>query len=292
MSKFCQNCGNMLDDSAAFCDKCGKAFEAPAAPAAPQAPAAPEYQAPAAPEYQAPAAPEYQAPAAPEYQAPAAPQQYQAPAAPQYGAPQQYQAPQYGAPQYGTAVAEKKSPLQNVLQFVKDKKIFFIGGAVVLVLIIVLCIIIGSCASNSPKGALEKAFNGAKNLNVKQVAQLNYEMQFDKDATSDSINKQIQEAEKQINDNKEMVNMMKSMIGSAKLNVTKDEKLDQAKVDELKEDWSYSYKDTDKISEIHELTYSVSGVMGMSGSEETCYAVKVGGKWYIKGMGSIGSLGL
>lgn len=130
--KFCNNCGNVLEETSKFCKVCGTPvadeaapvatsfedaqtgvlapeYEAPAAPVyeAPAAPAyeAPAYQAPAAPVYEAPAyqapaapvyeAPAYQAPAAPVYEAPA----YQAPAAPTYEAPT-YQPPVYQAPTY------------------------------------------------------------------------------------------------------------------------------------------------------------------------------------------------
>ena len=174
------------------------------------------------------------------------------------------------------------------MKVVKEKKIIFIAAAAVLVLVILLGIIIGGCASNSPKGALESMFNKAKNLDIKGVAALNYELQFDKDATKESINAQIDSAQKSINENKEMAEMAKNMYKGAKMNVTKDEKLVQTKVDELKEEWSSYYKDTDKIKEIHELTYSISGFG--SSSEDTCYAVKVGGKWYIKGLGGLSSI--
>ena len=111
---------------------------------------------------------------------------------------------------------------------------------------------------------------------------MNYEEQFDKDATPESINKEIEQIQSSMNSNSELLNTYKSMLKSAKLNITKDEKLVQGKVDELKSEWSSYYKDTDKISEIHELTYSITGFG--SSSESTCYAVKVNGKWYIKGM--------
>jgi len=58
---FCKNCGNQIDDTAAFCPNCGTKNEGTAAPEAPA------YEAPAAP---APEAPAYEAPVAPEAPAP------------------------------------------------------------------------------------------------------------------------------------------------------------------------------------------------------------------------------
>ena len=112
--KFCNNCGNVLEETSKFCKVCGTPVAAEAAPVATsfedaqtgvlapeyEAPAAPVYEAPAAPAYEAPA---YQAPAAPVYEAPA----YQAPAAPVYEAPA-YQAPAapvYEAPAYQAPAA-------------------------------------------------------------------------------------------------------------------------------------------------------------------------------------------
>lgn len=89
MSKFCQNCGNQLDDNVVFCPNCGAKEELPAAAPAPEAPIytapapeAPAYTAPQAPAYGAPEAPAYTAPQAPVYGAPAyaAPEGYAAPA--------------------------------------------------------------------------------------------------------------------------------------------------------------------------------------------------------------------
>ncbi len=261
MSKFCQNCGNMLDDNAAFCDKCGKPFETP------------DVQ---------PAAPQYEEPAAPQYEESAAPQ-YEAPAAPQYGDPQQYGQ---------VAVAEKKNPLQAVLAFIKAKKILVIGCAILLVLVIVLISIFSSCASNSAAGTLNKAFDYAKTLDVKGILNVNYEVQFDKEATDESIKEQAEKAQAQLDENKQMADMLKSMIKDAKLKVTKDEKLDQEKVDSLKSEWSSDYRDTDKISEIHELTYELDSALMSGGGAQSCYAVKVGGKWYIKGMESLAISGI
>ncbi|MBQ1977466.1 MAG: hypothetical protein II225_01820, partial [Ruminococcus sp.] len=107
MSKFCSQCGSMMEDAQMFCGVCGAAAQAPQE-------ATPQYEAPqySAPQYgvpqQAPQqAPQYSAPQqAPQYSAPqyGAPQQAPQYGAPQYSAPQQ--APQYGAPQYNTAPAE------------------------------------------------------------------------------------------------------------------------------------------------------------------------------------------
>ena len=98
MSKFCSQCGAMMDDAQMFCGVCGNGAPAPQQ--------APQYEAPQqAPQY---GAPQYGAPQqAPQYGAP----QYGAPQqAPQYGAPQ-YGAPQYGVPQYG--VPQYGAPQKN-----------------------------------------------------------------------------------------------------------------------------------------------------------------------------------
>lgn len=103
MSKFCSQCGSMMEDAQMFCGVCGAAAQAPQE-------ATPQYEAPqySAPQYGVPQqAPQYGAPQqAPQYGAPqySAPQQAPQYGAPQYSAPQQ--APQYGAPQYNTAPAE------------------------------------------------------------------------------------------------------------------------------------------------------------------------------------------
>ena len=257
MSKFCQNCGNMLEDNAAFCDKCGKPFEAPEVPAAAAAPEAPQYQ-----------APQYEAP---QYQAP----QYQAP---------QYEAPQYGAQPVGTVVAQKKNPLAGVLKFIKEKKIFVIGGAAVLVLIIVLIIILSSCGANSPEGAIKKAVDSAKNLDIRGAASVSYEMNFDKDKNFDE---EVKKQEEQIKQLGSMVDMYKQMLKNASIKVTKDEAVTADEMKSYQESWASSYKDTDKISEIHKVEYEVSGVMGQT-SNGSCLAVKVGGKWYLKEFSGVG----
>ena len=277
MSKFCQNCGNMTEDNATFCDKCGKPFEVSAAP---------QYEAPAKPE--ASAAPQYEAPAKPEASAAS---QYEAPAAPQYDAPAapQYEAPQYAAPRYGTAtaVAEKKNPLQACLSFIKEKKALVIGGAVILVLVIVLIAILGSCASNSPKGVLQKIYEKAKVMDMRGAVDFYYDFNFNPDIDKEA---QLKEIEEELKEYQGMVDLYKTMMKKTKLEIISDKKLDDDEVNSLKDSWSSSFKDTDKISEIHELTYKITGLenMGGSDSEDTCYAVKVGGKWYIKGWDALG----
>ncbi|MBQ3084499.1 MAG: zinc-ribbon domain-containing protein [Clostridia bacterium] len=130
MSKFCQNCGNQLDDNAVFCPNCGAKDELPAAAPAPEAPA---YTAPQAPAYTAPQAPAYGAPEAPAYTAPQAPA-YGAPEAPAYTAPQ---APVYGAPAYA-------APEGYAAPAPKDNKKLMIGiiAAVAAIAVIVVLVIL------------------------------------------------------------------------------------------------------------------------------------------------------
>lgn len=273
MSKFCQNCGNMMDDSAAFCDKCGKPSEA-VAPAAP-AVEAPVAEAPAveAPVAEAPvAAPAYQAPApeAPAYQAPAAPQ---------------YTAPEFGAAPAPVAVQAKKS----FLTFVKEKKVLLIVAAIVLILAIVAAIVVPPMFSNNPEGTLKKAFEAAKNLDIRGAADYTYELNF---SNSTDKEEQIKTAEDQIKQYGSMLDMVKGMIKDAKLEIKENKAVTGEDLEELKNSWASSYKDTDKISEIRELTYVITGI-SMFGAEsddqeQTCYAVNVGGKWYIQGMSGFG----
>ena len=257
MAKFCHNCGNTLEDSAAFCDKCGTPCE--------QAAAAPQYEAPAAPRYEAP--------------------QYEAP---------QYEAPQYPAPQYGnTAVAVKENPMKKALDFVKAKKFFFIAGAAAVIVLIVLICIISSCASNNAKGAVNKAFNCAKNLDIKGYYDVDYSMNFDKERNKDEEMKKVDEQMKSYG---AMLDTYKGLLKSAKINVKKDEKVSDDEFNSLKEDWSSKYRDTDKIKEIHKVEFEISGLPSMMGSSSSssgdCYAVKVGGKWYVKDFTGVGSLGI
>ena len=284
MSKFCQNCGNMLDDNAAFCDQCGKPFEAPEVKE--PLSEAPQVEAPQtkAPIYEAPQSEEPQS-EVPQYEAP----QYEAP---QYAAPTtaQYEAQQYTAPttgqydpatsgQYGeTAVAVKVNPMQAFLQFVIAKKIFFIGGAVVIALIIALIAIFSSCASNSAEGALTKAFECAKNLDIRGAADVSYELNYGVDKNKDE---EVKKAEEQLQQYASMLEMIKGMLKNAKLTVRSTKDVTGDELNSLKESWSSSYKDTDKISEVKQLEYEITGLMGSSNSGE-CYAVKIGGKWYVK----------
>ncbi len=284
MSKFCQNCGNMMDDSAAFCDKCGKPGEAVAS-------AAPAVEAPVAetPAVETPAVetPAVEAPAveAPAVEAPVAEAPVEAPAAPQYGAAPQYTAPQYGAAPATVAVQAKKS----FLTFVKEKKVLLIVAAIVLVLAIVAAIVVPSMANNNPEGALKKAFEATKNLDIRGAADYIYDLNF---STTVDKEEQIKTAEDQIKQYGGMLDMVKGMLKDAKLEIKNNKALSAEEVDNLKKEWADSYKDTDKIEAINELTYSITGV-SMFGAEsddqeETCYAVKVGGKWYIQGMSSLG----
>ena len=103
--KFCKNCGNQLEDTAAFCTKCGTAFELSQPQAAPQQPA-----------YTAPPQPQ----AAPQQQAYAAPQQ-------------PYSQPQYGQMPYGQPYA----PVQQPSGLSTAAKIFMIISTVVMGLYII-----------------------------------------------------------------------------------------------------------------------------------------------------------
>ena len=178
-TKFCQECGQKVSEPVAPVQEApaapvqeapaAPAYEAPAAPvqeapAAPvqEAPAAPVQEAPAAPAYAAPAAPVQEAPAAPVYAAPAAPVQ-EAPAAPAYSAPaQNYSAAPNGGgatppPPYGGGSAAPAYGGGNVPPQKKKSKTGLIvglsvGGAVVLIGIVVLVLFLTGILGGKGKG--------------------------------------------------------------------------------------------------------------------------------------------
>lgn len=276
----------MLDDNAAFCDKCGKPFDVAETPAEPVAPAEPA-EAPAAPaepvaEPIEVSAEPVEAPAEPEAPQPAAPAYGEAPYAPD--APQ-YTAPSYGAAPAAVAVAEKKS-------FFQAKKGLIIACAAILVLIIALVVgfVTGAFSgTGGPEGTLQKAFDCAKNLDMRGSAQLSYELNFSEDV---DLEEEIKTAEEQMKALGSMVDMVKTMMKDAKVEIIKSEKVSDDKLNEFKEDWSSDYTDTDKITEIHEITYKITGMSSFTGEsdepeEMTGYVVKVNGKWYVKGMNII-----
>ena len=246
MSKYCQKCGTVLEDSATVCPKCGAATEIPAPAAAPAPQAAP--------------IPPQQAPVqqAPVQQAPV----QQAPVQP--GA-QPYAAPVQPAP------AEPKKGMNKGLIF------GIAGGAAGLVLIIVLIIIFAGMGG--AKGTFKKGIAAVKAYDIQKAADLQYELNFDENKTKDEYIKQQEEYRTAYPDE---VAKQQEKFKTITYNNLSIRKLDAEETTKMKTRLAdEGYKDTGAIKEISQLYYNV--VYDNTASQQSCYAIKVGSKWFIYG---------
>ena len=241
MSKFCQNCGNMLEDNAAFCDKCGKPFE--------QADAAPQYEAPAAPQYEAP--------------------QYEAP---------QYGAPQYGT---ATAVAKQTQVQTAIAFIKAKKMLFICGAAGLIVLIILISIISGCAGNspkgvvnnfyNAAKSLnIEKAYNYVYAANFdankslsdyKKEGKAMVDMMKAYGSTYDEMKKQAKQVSFNITEVKDKTKEEIESIKESKKNA--------------------GYKDTDKITDAKTVVVKVKQNSSSSENTNEVDVIKCKGKWYI-----------
>ena len=255
MSKYCQNCGAVLEDDAMFCPQCGANFGANAQEAAaPAAPAVPvEAQQPQQPQQPQPAVPYA-----------AAPQQA-------YTQPQQPEAAPYGAPQEAPA-EPKKGP--------KKGMIFGIGGGAAALIVILIVLIIVISSGSGAKGAFKKGFNALKDDNIQKAADIYYETNFSNSMTKEEY---VAQAEKSRESDPELYEEQKEKRKTASYNNLTIRKLDAQEEAKLKETLAEQYNDVGNIKEIDKLYYNY--VYDNSSGSSSCYAIKVGSKWYLYGVG-------
>lgn len=280
MAKFCPKCGSPLEEGSVFCTRCGTRYteEAPMN----RAPQAPVNQAPVnqVPVNQAPVnqMPVNQAPV---NQAPAYQQQAYTP---NTGYQQQpyaqdqragYQQQPYGAPTTTmTQPAKGKFPLKWVI----------IGGSGLLVVVILLIIIF---SGGGAKGAFKTAFNASKNLNISKAADVSYEPNFSPYTTKkEYVDNAKSSLELYKSSYPEEYKEQEQKLKKAKYRDLVENKLTKDEIEEKKASLATSgYKDTEKIKDIRELKYTV--VVDGETDQESCYAIKVGSKWYIYSFDSV-----
>ncbi len=245
MDRICTKCGNPIDEGDSFCDACGTKYEAPKAPSGePEKAAKPEKQ----------VKPEKQT--KPEKQA----------------KPDAQEKPEKQTKQQTNAD-------KALVGFVAKHKKRLIAAAVAAVVLLAAVLIVRSMAANTPEGALREAVDCRLSGSVDGAAAIDFDANFSKtEAKADAVQRMKGNAD-----------LTKNRGDSVKLHITAESRLvDDEKtqnkaltnrVNELKESYSVS----GDIRDIRNLSYEL--VEGDSvRSAGTAEAIKVGGKWYIRGV--------
>ena len=286
MAKYCQKCGSSMSDNAAFCTNCGASFQANgSSDGVPNgANSGSGRQAP--PNGTPNMRPVNQQPTygnangrpvvnqQPTYgNANGRPVVNQQPYGAQ-GGRGGYQQQPYGAPvqtmQAPRPQQKKSFPLVPVIA----------GGAGLVVLIIVLIILL-SGGQSSPKAAFNKYASATKAMNYSKAADVDYSCNFNATKTKKEYVAEEKDAEKKIKETMpDYYKTTKEALKNAKYSVTNIIKLSKEEIEEKRADLArYGYTKTDKIKDIRKIEYTHT-YQG-STTPGTCYAIKVGGKWYI-----------
>lgn len=168
---------------------------------------------------------------------------------------------------------------QALKGFVGDNKKMLIGLAVAVVLILAAVLVIRGMAANTPEGVLRTAVSCRVNGDVKGGAAVDYDCNF---SLSDSKNSAIARREANAELTK-VPNTNYSLRIKTEVRVVDDEKTQKTDLTARKEALKASYRDTDDITDIRQFTYDLmhDKEVRYSGTAE---AIKVGGKWYIRGV--------
>lgn len=184
------------------------------------------------------------------------------------------------------AAAEKKPAGANrdqALGFVKQhkEKVIFVAVAVAVILIGV--IIVSMIAANTPEAALKKAIGYRLSGNVNGSVSIDYESNFSKAETQS-------QALSRLKGNADLTTKRNAALKIRIISETRVQDDKTANTTDLTNrvnELSSGYNDTDKITDIRNLSYNLvdeNDEVKMSG---TAQAIKVNGKWYILGVAQV-----
>ncbi len=178
---------------------------------------------------------------------------------------------------------EKADPVNKqmspVLCFVNKHKEKVIFVAVALAVLIAALITVNIITANTPEATLKKALEYRITGNVNGSVSVDYESNFSKtESKSDMLNR--------LKGNTDLTLKRNSAIKikiTAETRVQDDKAANTTDFTNRVNDLSANYKDTDKITDIRNMTYELidGDEVKMSG---TAQAIKVYGKWYIFGV--------
>ena len=253
MPKFCQRCGNLVDDSAAVCGACGS----PVTDAYPEEPVTADAQ---------------QQYPQPQYQ-----QQY---AQPQYR--QQYAQPQYIHPHYPQQTPSVPEPKK------KSKKGLFIGvgiGAAVLVAAVVAFFIwilpMLQEGANTPQECIDKMIEELAEGDVDGMLDYIYETKFS--STYKEAAKQQMTSQSGFNDS---VTMMKAMGKDGfkqmfEIKVDNEKEVTSSEKESIMQTLKQAGVPTDNIEKIVSADMHMVNKLENETEDSECYFVKAKGKYYI-----------
>lgn len=173
-------------------------------------------------------------------------------------------------------VNKQTSPALGFVNKHKEKVIFV---AVALAVLIAALITVNIIAANTPEATLKKALEYRISGNVNGSVSIDYESNFSKtESKSDVLNRLKGNADLTLKRNSNL-----------RIKITSETRVQDDKAANTTDftnrinDLSANYKDTDKITDIRNMTYELidGEEVKMSG---TAQAIKVNGKWYIFGV--------
>lgn len=289
MSRFCQNCGTLVEDNAAFCNNCGAQMTDgyPEDPATVSAGSNPYAYTPQ------PAQPVQQ----PSYQQPAQQSYYQQPVQQQayYQQPQPQNTYPYQQAAYAPVQQPKKKKTGLIIT-ISVVAVLLIAAAVLLVILPLVGVDVfglnwfNTAKQNTPAECVETFIEELADNNIDGALDCIYETKY-----SDLMRSVMKT---QLSSNSDLSGVLGEAKAIGKDNIKKmlevtvseEEPLSESDLAECKQELSAMTIPVDKIETIEKANVKMVNKQKNTDQESTFYFVKAEGKWYILAIGMSGAL--